>query len=87
MIDALALARIEREAARDERALRGPQRVEHRLLQRGRPDVGRERLAVDRDVDALRRLVDLDLDAAGGPGSGSGRRPRRRRISDHMPSA
>jgi hypothetical protein len=64
MVDALPGARVERKAARDERAVRGADGIEDRLLERGRPDVRGERLAVDRDVDPLARLVDDDLDAA-----------------------
>ena len=57
MIHALARPRLERIAARHDDAVRRAQRIEHRLLERRRPDVGRERLAADEDVDAPVGLV------------------------------
>ena len=57
MIDALAGARRERPPARDDRAAGAANRIEHRLLDVVRPDVRRERLAADGDVDAPRALV------------------------------
>ena len=52
MIDALAGARLERKAARDDGAVGGAERIEHRLFELRGPDVRRERLAVDGDVNA-----------------------------------
>ena len=61
MIDALTGARLERIAARDDDAVRRAQRIEHRLLERRRPDVRGERLAADDDVHAAVGLVRHDL--------------------------
>src|SRR5262245_10654893 len=52
VVHALAGARVEREAARDERAARAADRVEHRLREPLRPDVRGEGLAADRHVHA-----------------------------------
>ena len=74
VIEALARPRVERKAARDERAAGRPDWIQHRLLERLRVDVGSEGLAVDRDVYALAGFVGDDLDAlAGGLRRRSGR--------------
>src|SRR4029079_8234332 len=66
MVDALAGPRIERKSPGDERAFRRADGIQHRLFQRRGPDIRRERLAVDRDVDALGAFIDLDVNSAGG---------------------
>jgi hypothetical protein len=52
MINTLTRARLEREAARDDRALRSAERKEDRLGQLFGPNVGGKRLAVDYNVDS-----------------------------------
>src|SRR4029079_6974752 len=66
MIDTLSVSRIERPAAGGERAVRVADGVEHRLLHRVGPDVRREGLAADGDVDAPCRFVDRDVNRSGG---------------------
>src|SRR5260370_39488926 len=62
MIDALAGALIEREAASDDGAFGGAQWIENGFFQGGRPDGGSEWLAIDGDVDAVSLFVDGDGD-------------------------
>ncbi len=63
VIRALARMRIEWVAAGDDRALGGAEGVERRLLLRTLEDIGRERLAVNRDVDARGDGMGHDLNA------------------------
>src|SRR5262249_34043295 len=53
MVDALAGSGIEREAASDNGASRRPERIEDGLFDSVGPDVGGERLAVHRNVNAV----------------------------------
>ena len=62
MIRALPRTRFERKSARDDRAVRRAQRIEHRLLDRCGIDVGGERFAADENVDAPRGIVADDRD-------------------------
>src|SRR2546428_10637227 len=59
VVHALARPGLERPAAGDQLSRRGPQRVERRLLERGRcrVDVRREGLPVDQHVDAAGGLL------------------------------
>src|SRR5271168_1709706 len=70
MIDAFTGALLQRKTARDDRGVGGAQRIEHRLSERGGPDVGSERLTVDSDVDTPLLLVDGNGDPVGGIGAG-----------------
>ena len=63
VIDAFAGALLEREAASDGGAFSRAERIEDGFFQRGGPNVGGERLAVDRNVDAASLLVDSNGDA------------------------
>src|SRR5437870_4593322 len=63
MIDTFVRARLERIAASDDRAVGRAQRIKHGLRQPVGPDVGRERLAVDGNVDAAGFLVNGNGDA------------------------
>jgi len=71
VVGALAGDLLEREAAGEDVAAGGAQRGEEGLLLVGPEDVGRERLAIDKDIDLF--LVGLfdELDL-GGVGAGSG---------------
>src|SRR5258708_22202700 len=62
MIDALAGALLEREAASDDGAVGGAERIKNGFFKRGGPDVGSEGLAIDGDVDAASLFVDGDGD-------------------------
>jgi hypothetical protein len=70
VVGALAGDLLEREAAGEDVAAGGAQRGEEGLLLVGPEDVGRERLAVDEDIDLL--LVGLfdELDLGGGRSRG-----------------
>jgi hypothetical protein len=76
VVDTLAGAWLERIAARHDDAARRTQRKEHRLLERRRPDVRRERLATHEHVHPPIRLARHDFDVVriggglhgGGPG-------------------
>src|SRR4029450_3756695 len=63
VVDALARTRLEREPARDERALCRADWEEGRFLQRRGVDVRRERLPVHRDIHASRGFVRRHGDA------------------------
>ena len=57
MIDTLSRSRRKRIAARNRDAARRDQRIECRLLERCRPNVGGEGLAIEGNIDAPFRLV------------------------------
>ena len=76
VIDAFARALLEREAACDDGAFGGAQRIENGFFERGRPDVGSERLAVDGDVYTTSLFVDGDGDAVIGTSPGSDATPQ-----------
>ena len=82
MIDAFARALFEREAASDDGAFGGAEGIENRFFERGGPNVGSERLAVDGDVDAASLFVDGDGDAVGRMGSCGGERHENRSYRD-----
>jgi hypothetical protein len=54
---------LQRITTRDHNSGGRPQWIEYRLGQRGRPNVGSERLPVDENVNAARCLVRLDADS------------------------
>src|SRR5882724_12118014 len=63
VIDAFACALLEREAASDDSAFGGAQRIENGFFERRGPDVGGKGLAINGDVDAAGFFVDGDDDA------------------------
>src|SRR5207245_744928 len=82
MIDAFAGALLKREAASNDGAFGGAERIENRFFERGRPDVGGEGLAIDGDVDAANLFVDGDGDAVGGTWASADKRHENRRDRD-----
>src|ERR1051325_63196 len=65
MVHAFLRSWMEWEAARDNHTGRRLHRIEHRLLERLRIDVRRERLAIDENVDPLFGVLPDDLDPRG----------------------
>src|SRR5260370_21409251 len=63
VIDALARALLEREAASDDGAFGGAQWIGNGLFKRGGPDIASEGLDINGDVDAASLFVDGDDDA------------------------
>ncbi len=63
MVNALSRPRLQRIATRHRNPLRRDQRIQNRLLQRRRPEIGSKRLPVDRNVDALMRLIGNNLNS------------------------
>jgi hypothetical protein len=61
MVDALSWPGFKRIAARHRDSFISDQWIQNRLLQRCRPDVRGERLAVDSNVDTLMRLIGNNL--------------------------
>ncbi len=79
MIDAFAGALVEREAASDDGSFGGTERIEDWFLERGGPDVGSERLAVNGNVDPASLLVDGHGNAVGRMRARGGERDEKRR--------
>src|SRR5712672_343719 len=79
MVYTFAGARFEREAASDDGAFGGAERVKDRFFKSGGPDVGGEGLAVNGDVHSASLFVDSDGDAIWRMGTGGDERRQKHR--------